>query len=661
MTRRIAMISEHASPLATLGGVDAGGQNVYVAQVARHLAAVGDRVDIFTRRDDPNLRETVELAPGVRVVHVPAGPPEPISKEQLLPYMPAFSQWVREWIERRRGYDLVHANFFYSGLVAAELKASLGLPFVITFHALGRIRRQFHGGGDGFPDERFAIEDRIVAEADRVIAECPQDEEDLIRLYNAEPSRITIVPCGFDPSEFEPMSRPLARLDLGLDPAEPILLQLGRMVPRKGVDNVIRAVSRLADEHDLRVRLLVVGGPDREPDIARAPELARLTDVARKEGVADRVQFVGRRDRSELKTYYNAADIFVSTPWYEPFGITPVEAMACGIPVVGSRVGGIKFSVRDGETGYLVPADDPSALAERIAHLYRHPKLLSVFGRQAIRRANDLFTWERVANGLAAVYEDVLLEGRLARRDEAERLAKVDRRFEEAIEALVQTRRRSRAAIVEAADEICRALAKDGKLLIAGNGGSAAAASHWAAEFVGRFLDHGRPGLAAICLGTDPSVVTAWSNDVGFEDVFARHVEALGRPGDVMIGLSTSGRSPNLVRAFEKAHANGLRTIALLGGDGGELRAHADQVVLVPSKNTQHIQEAHDVIVHVLCELVEQRLVEAGWFKRQTAAARNGSADADGKDVQPPRVATHRTATSRGPRPRTRTRTGVTS
>jgi glycosyltransferase involved in cell wall biosynthesis len=228
VTRRIAMISDHASPLATLGGVDAGGQNVYVAQVARHLAAVGARVDVFTRREDPDVAETVELAPNVNVIHVPAGPPEPIAKERLLPFMPAFTRWMVDRLGQRRDYDLAHANFFYSGLVAAELKAALNLPYVVTFHALGRIRRQFHGAADAFPDERFAIEDRIVADADRILAECPQDEEDLIRLYNADPSRITIVPCGFDPAEFEPMSRPLARLDLGLDPTERILLQLGR-------------------------------------------------------------------------------------------------------------------------------------------------------------------------------------------------------------------------------------------------------------------------------------------------------------------------------------------------------------------------------------------------------------------------------------------------
>ena len=626
MSRRIAFISEHASPLAVLGGVDAGGQNVYVAQLARQLAALGDRVDVFTRRDRRDLAEVVPLARGVRVIHVPAGPAEPVEKEALLPHMPEFTAWMRRWMSRGTApsarYDLVHAHFFMSGLVAADLKAVLGLPFVITFHALGRVRRQFHGDADGFPDERFAVEDRIVAEADSVVAECPQDEEDLIRLYNADPARIHIVPCGFDPGEFQPMSRPLARLALGLDPSERIMLQLGRMVPRKGIDTVIRAVGHLQRDHDLPVRLLVVGGPDREPDAARTPELARLQGIADEAGVRDRVTFVGRRDRPELAAYYNAADIFVSTPWYEPFGITPLEAMACGTPVLGSNVGGIKFSVRDGETGYLVPPNDPAAVAERAAHLYRHPKLLSVFGRQAVGRVNDLFTWERVAASSAALYEEVLIAGRLARGDEAARLAVVDETFDGAIWALREAKRRLRTPILEAADIITACFARDRKVLACGNGGSAAEAQHLVTEFVGHFRVENRPGLPAIALCADSSVLTAWSNDDSFEGVFARQVEALGRPGDVLVGLSTSGRSPNVVAAFEEARRRGLRTIALLGRDGGDLHGRADVSIVVPASDTQRIQEVHGVLVHLVCDLVERRLSEAGWFADERSNGR---------------------------------------
>lgn len=610
MARRIALISEHASPLGMLGGADGGGQNVYVGQVARHLAATGYDVDVFTRRDSEQLPPTAEWVKGVRIIHVPAGPAAPVRKEDLLPHMASFTAYVLRWCRRqKRPYDLVHANFWMSGLVAAELKQSLGTPFVITFHALGRVRRLYQGDADTFPDERFAIEDRVVAEADHIIAECPQDEEDLIRLYNADPAKITIVPCGFDRGELWPVSKALARVALGLGPDERIIVQLGRMVPRKGVDTAIRAMKRLIDDHGIAARLLIVGGESDQPDPGATPELARLQAVADEEGVGDRVVFFGRRGREALKYFYSAADVFVTTPRYEPFGITPVEAMACGTPVVGSNVGGIKFTVRDGETGYLVPPDDPAALAERIAHLYRNPNLLSVFRRQAIRRANDLFTWDKVAGAVAALYEDVVASGRPAVPDEADRVAVVDRGFEGAIEAMHASHRRLRVDILEVADELGACFARDGKLLICGNGGSAADAQHFAAELVGRFKAGDRAGLPALALSADSAVLTAWSNDHGFDDVFARQVEAFGRSGDVLLGISTSGRSRNVVNAFKAARRRGVRCVGILGGNGGRLRQLADQAIIVPSSDTQHIQAVQIVVIHLLCELIEAHLL----------------------------------------------------
>jgi glycosyltransferase involved in cell wall biosynthesis len=195
----------------------------------------------------------------VRIVHVPAGPPAFVRKEDLLPHMTEFTEAMLRFCRRQRvPYALAHANFWMSGLVAAELRQALGLPFVVTFHALGRVRRTFQRTADEFPDARFAIEDRIVAEADQIVAECPQEEEDLIRHYNADPARITIIPGGFDPGEFAPIAKPLARVMLGLAPDERIILQLGRLVPRKGVDTVIRGVARLWRDRGLAVRLLIV-------------------------------------------------------------------------------------------------------------------------------------------------------------------------------------------------------------------------------------------------------------------------------------------------------------------------------------------------------------------------------------------------------------------
>ena len=406
--RRVALISEHASPLAMLGGVDSGGQNVYVGQLAQLLSRRGYDVDVFTRRDRADL-PLVAPFQGARVIHVPAGPAERVEKEKLLPHMDEFTRFVLRFAERQnRDYDIVHANFFMSAQVAMSVKRALGIPFVVTFHALGRVRRKYQRDADTFPDARLEIEERAIAAADRVIAECPQDREDLIQLYGAQRARLRTIPCGFDPLEFAPRPRPQARRTLGLDPHEPIILQLGRMVPRKGVDNVIRGLARLRRVHGVAARLLIVGGESRAPDPSLTPEIGRLQRLAHEENVAPAVTFVGSRGRSELRDYYCAADVFVTTPWYEPFGITPIEAMACGTPVIGAAVGGIKSTVRDGETGFLVPPSDPDALAERLAALFDDATLRARLGHNAVRRAQNQFTWQSVAGKISSLYEEIL-------------------------------------------------------------------------------------------------------------------------------------------------------------------------------------------------------------------------------------------------------------
>jgi glycosyltransferase involved in cell wall biosynthesis len=389
------------------GGVDSGGQNVYVAQVARQLAKYGYRVDVFTRRDRRDVPEVLEWLPGVRVIHVPAGPPEFVRKEELLPMMREFGCFVRDFCRDCGGYDVVHANFFMSGLAALEVKSALGVPMVITFHALGLVRRMHQGAADEFPAERLTIEHELVNEASAIIAECPQDFEDLTQLYGADAGKIAVIPCGVAPEEFWPVARRFARKTLGLDKDERIVLQVGRLVPRKGVDNAICGVAQLVHRHYLPARLLVVGGNSDVPDPALTPEIARLRKIAAGAGIEERVTFVGRRSRELLKLYYSAADVFVTTPWYEPFGITPLEAMACATPVIGARVGGVKYSVLDGETGYLVPPDDPQRLAERLADLYADADHAKQLARAALRRVNRYFTWRKVVRAITALYGDV--------------------------------------------------------------------------------------------------------------------------------------------------------------------------------------------------------------------------------------------------------------
>jgi D-inositol-3-phosphate glycosyltransferase len=619
--RTVAIISEHASPLADLGGVDSGGQNVYVAHIARNLARLGYQVDIFTRRDSVSLPEVYNWTDGVRVIHVPAGPAEYVRKEELLGHMEAFSEYMIAFIRRQgKPYDLIHANFWMSGLVAADIKAALGIPFVVTFHALGYVRRQYQGKDDGFPDQRFEAEQRIVQEADGIIAECPQDRDDLLMYYSAERDRIREIPCGFDPHELWPINKRAAAREVGLSGNEWIVLQLGRMVPRKGVDTAICGFAEMQRRLRAPARMLVVGGASREPDPIITPEIGRLQSIAEEEGVLDQITFSGRRSREELKYYYSAADVFVSTPWYEPFGITPVEAMACGTPVIGARVGGIKHTVLDGETGYLVAPKDPQEIARKLIELYQDPVKQERFRQQAIRRVNDLFTWRKVTESLAIFYEDVLVDHKLqlvsqsysrglyASEDRTEDDAAVARNFDSALRTVQRSKDVLAAPTIEAARLLSDCLNRGGKVMVCGNGGSAADAQHFAAELLGRFVLADRRALPVISLTADSAFMTAWSNDMGYQHVFSRQLEALGQPGDVLVGISTSGRSQNVVKAFQRAQELGVRTIALLGGDGGNLLHMADAVVVVPSWSTQRIQEIHTIVMHALCELVEKHV-----------------------------------------------------
>ena len=603
MRGQIALISEHASPLSLLGGVECGGQNLYVAKVAKALTALGYEVDVFTRRDGDQLPEMVEWDHGIRVFYVPAGPPRCIRKEDLYPFMEEFTEYmVRFCRHQRKAYDLVHANFWMSGLVAAEMKRRVGMPFVITFHALGRVRRLHQQQADGFPDVRFAVEDRLVAEADRLIAEAPQDAGDLIRLYGADPARIVIVPCGFDPEELWPLDKASARTAIGLPADEGVILHVGRMVPRKGIDTVIRAYARFLADHDAPVKLLIVGGESDEPDPELTPEIGRLQRVATELGVQDRVWFVGRRSRSQLKYYYSAADLFVTTPWYEPFGITPLEAMACGTPVVAANVGGLKFSVRDGETGYLVPPGDSDALAERFRLLYSSPALLRVFGQQAIQRVNELFTWAHVADGLCKLYGEVMLEGGL-KRDTA-LVTSVDRAIDQSIEALHETKGRLRMPLTEAAVRLGDCLSRGGRVLIYGEGDSAQDAEEWASLVTGRLTSH--PGWPAIALRDTPGA--AWHTA---DRHLLRQVDTLGRSDDVLITICATAMPPAAIACLRQARMAGLQRVLLSGSEQDGLDDLADVILDVPLAAVREVRHVHRLLLHILLDLAQERMTAA--------------------------------------------------
>jgi D-inositol-3-phosphate glycosyltransferase len=604
---RVCMISEHASPLAAPGGADSGGQNVYVAQLATNLARMGMQVDVFTRRDAAGLSDVVEFETGARVVHVPAGPAEFLAKENMWGHMHEFGDWLLRQFSAE-DYDLIHGNFWMSADVARRVSAAWNVPFVVTFHALGLVRLQHQAAADGFPAERADIERAAIRAAECVIAECPQDKEDLVTLYGADPAKVHVVPCGIEPTELFPQPKKRARREIGLGADDPVVLQLGRIVPRKGIDNVIEAIGLLRRRYGIEAKLLVVGGECEEPDAEATPEIARLFAVARSAGAEDLVRFEGRRPRNQLARYYSAADVFATTPWYEPFGITPLEAMACSTPVVGSDVGGIKSTVAHGETGYLVPPKDPDALAVRLACLLSNRELAESMGASGRARVLEHYTWKRVASAIATTYGAVIADHAARSNRTRSEFDLLECGFGGAVDAIQAARTAVREPLVKAAALIAEAFSAGNKVLVFGNGGSAADAQHFAGELVGRYRMPNRAGLPVVALTADSAVVTAWSNDVGYCDVFARQVEALGKPGDVALGISTSGQSENVLAGFAAAERLGLARIALAGRDGGELASHSDIALIVPHDDTQHIQEAHSVLIHLLCDLIERRL-----------------------------------------------------
>ena len=397
---RVAMVSEHASPLAVLGGVDAGGQNVHVASLGTALAEHGAEVIIHTRRERSGLPTRVALAPGVVVDHVAAGPPRPIPKDDLLPHMGQFAAGLRRaWTLDPP--DVVHAHFWMSGLAALAAATPLGIPVVETFHALGVVKRRHQGDKDTSPAPRTAAEALIARRAVHVVATCADEVRELLGI-GAEPGKVSVIPCGVDLDVFRPGG-----------PAEPVpaglrrLVVVSRLVERKGIGNVIAALPAVSG-----TELIVAGGPPAHA-LADDPEAGRLRRLAAGLGVGDRVHLRGQVGRRDLAALLRSADAVVCVPWYEPFGIVPLEAMACGVPVVASAVGGLLDTVVDGATGVHVLPRRPDLLGPVLADLLDDRARRQRMGAAGGRRARARYSWPTVAAATLDTYASLLDRSRL--------------------------------------------------------------------------------------------------------------------------------------------------------------------------------------------------------------------------------------------------------
>lgn len=393
---RIAMISEHASPLAAWGGEDTGGQNTHVAELSATLTRLGHDVRVYTRRDSPEPPELVHTPEGVAVVHVPAGPTEPIGKDSLLPYMKAFGRWLTgHWTAGGWAPDVMHAHFWMSGAAAVAARRHTGVPVVQTFHALGTVKRRHQGAADTSPPQRIGYERALGLGVDRVVAQCHDEVGELVRMGVPRP-RISLVPSGVDSERFSPDGPAAPR-----DASRARVLTAGRFVPRKGYDDVVRAMG-----HVPGAECVVVGGPP-AGQLDRDPLARQLREVARSSRVGDRLRLTGGVPPSEMPRWYRSADVVALAPWYEPFGLVTLEAMACGVPVVANAVGGLTDTVVAGYTGDLVAPRDPRALGVALRRLLADPSRRFGYGTAALERARRCYSWRRSAEQLSTLYAEL--------------------------------------------------------------------------------------------------------------------------------------------------------------------------------------------------------------------------------------------------------------
>lgn len=419
--RRVAEICVHTSPLATLGSKDAGGMNVYVRDLACHLARLGLSVDIFTRRSHPDTPDVTPLCPGVNVVAVTAGPPVPLDKNGLYQYLPEFAAEAALYSVRQGvRYDVMHSHYWLSGRVAHLLQRYWDTPFIHMFHTLAHRKNAVAAGAERETALRLKVERDLVAQADGLIAANPDERADLVWRLDARPERVCTIPPGVDLELFTPRDRAACRARLGLRAGDRVVLFVGRIDPIKGIDSLLAAAALLNDAADTESALapafLFVGG---DLDDAGQPvgPLARVAQKAASLGITARCRFVGSQPQDQLPDFYAAADVVAIPSRYESFGLVAVEAMACGTPVVASRAGGLAFTVDD-DAGLLVPPGNAAALAAALRGILTDDAYRAQL-QQGARCCAERFAWPTVAAEMLHVYRGLAAGSRahLCRQD----------------------------------------------------------------------------------------------------------------------------------------------------------------------------------------------------------------------------------------------------
>ena len=391
---RVAMLSLHTSPLTQPGSGDSGGMNVYIRELVGHLAHTGAQVNVYVRRWSNDLPAEVELETGVRVVHIDAGPPD-LEKEQLYDIVDDFADQVEADIIAQGGVDVLHANYWLSGVAGHRIKHRLGIPLVTTFHTLARVKAET---GDIEPERRAMAEADVIACSDAVTASCVAEAHWLERLYHAEPERISYVVPGVEHALFSPGAQAAARQAVGVEEDLPMILFVGRIQPLKGPSVAVEALGRMVTRE---AQLVVVGGPSGREGEA---EMDRVDQAIARHRLHDRVRFEAPVPHHLLSSWYRAADVVVVPSRSESFGLVALEAAACGTPVVASSVGGLRTLVEHGTTGFLVSGRDPSVYATYLDQILTHPMLATELAFNSFDRARR-YQWSTTARALRGLYD----------------------------------------------------------------------------------------------------------------------------------------------------------------------------------------------------------------------------------------------------------------
>jgi len=413
MSLDISFISIHGDPIAKLGGTHHGGQNVYVKELSHYLGAMGLNIDVYSRWEDPDQAEQEKYSRGAQVIRVPVGPAESVQKEQIVGMLKEIATWIPSYqIKSGKRYQLVHSHYYFSGAVGIHLKETWGIPLVQTFHSLGAIKEEALGSQDKSPDTRIQIEKKICQMADSIIATAPQEKSDLIEIYETDPKKITIIPAGVNLDLFSPLPQDEAKKEIAFSEDNFLITYVGRLEERKGIDTLIEAIHLVDDP---RVQAVIVGGPPTDKPFLSWSELSgepykKYSAIIDKLGIEKQVTFTGGKPQNELSKYYSAADVTVVPSYYEPFGMTAIEAMACGSVVIASRVGGLKTTVIENKVGALFEPRDPSQLAEKIKIILDQPKMNAEMRKNTRPYVEEKFGWKSVARGVSGVYQDLLQE-----------------------------------------------------------------------------------------------------------------------------------------------------------------------------------------------------------------------------------------------------------